>query len=476
MTPQAQLALLIWLPIVFYFFTIYPPRTAVIVSFIGGVLFLPQRAGFALPLIPDYAGMVATCYAIGLALFVYDSQRLSKLQLTWIDAPMVIWCLCPMLSSLTNGLGFYDGFNAVLTQTAIWGLPYFLGRLYLNNLSGMRELAINMLRGGLIYVPLCLYEGRFSPQLHRMVYGYFAHSSGIRQAMRYGGYRPNVFMEHGLMVGMWMMTVALVCIWLSQSQAIKQVWGQSLGVLNVVFFLILLWCRSTGAYAYMIFGLLIMFVAKWTKTTLPLLLLIVGMSYYLYSGAIGTFDGEGVTSMIAERFNEDRAASLAFRFDNEDLLAEKAREQMIFGWGGWGRNRVYDYNWEGVLEDISTTDSMWIIAFGVNGALGLASVTASLLLPVVCFNFRYPASLWFAPHVAPAAVLAVCTTLFMLDSVLNNMYNPIFAMISGGLSAIAAQPRESAAPKKIPRSKLLRRGNPQQLAPSRSSPQKSPQR
>ncbi|MGB3560366.1 MAG: hypothetical protein WBA24_17645, partial [Geitlerinemataceae cyanobacterium] len=152
MTPQAQLALLLWLPIVFYFFTRYPVRTAVIVSFIGGLLFLPERTFFALPLIPDYKGMIATCYGIVLALIVYDSQGLSKLQLTWIDAPMVIWCICPIISSLTNGLGAYDGVNTALEQTAIWGLPYFLGRLYLNSLSGMRELALNILRGGLIYV------------------------------------------------------------------------------------------------------------------------------------------------------------------------------------------------------------------------------------------------------------------------------------------------------------------------------------
>ncbi|MGB3239554.1 MAG: hypothetical protein WBB29_14750 [Geitlerinemataceae cyanobacterium] len=475
MTPQAQLALLLWLPIVFYFFTRYPVRTAVIVSFIGGLLFLPERTFFALPLIPDYKGMIATCYGIVLALIVYDSQGLSKLQLTWIDAPMVIWCICPIISSLTNGLGAYDGVNTALEQTAIWGLPYFLGRLYLNSLSGMRELALNILRGGLIYVPLCLYEGRFSPQLHLKVYGFFAHSSGLRQAMRYGGYRPNVFMEHGLMVGMWMMTVALVCIWLSKAKALDKVWGFSLGGLNWVFFLVFLWCRSTGAYIYMIYGLLVMFCAKSVKTTLPLLLLIVGMSYYLYSGAVGTFDGDSITQVITERFNADRAQSLQFRFDNEEILAEKAREKMLFGWAGWGRNRVYDYNWEGVLEDTTTVDSMWILAFGTNGVIGLASVTGSLLLPVLGFSFRYPARLWFKPQIASAAVLAICTTLFMLDSVLNNMYNPVFTLISGGLSGLATQPTESLTPKAA-RPKLLRRGPPKRIVAGRAYPIRSVKR
>jgi hypothetical protein len=176
--------------------------------------------------------------------------------------------------------------------------------------------------------------------------------------------------------------------------------------------------------------------------------------------------------MVTEKLNAERAQSLDFRFDNEAILSEKAREKMLFGWGGWGRNRVYDYNWEGVLEDITTTDSLWIIAFGVNGCVGLASVTASLLLPVICFSFRYPARLWFTPKIAPAAVLAVCTTLFMLDSVLNNMYNPIFAMVSGGLSGIASNPPESLTPKRT-RPKLSPRRPPARIAPGRASPRRT---
>lgn len=78
MTPQAQLVLLLWLPVILYFFRRYPPRTAVMVSFLGGLLFLPQRTGFALPLIPDYQGMVATCYGIVVGLCIHDLERLDR--------------------------------------------------------------------------------------------------------------------------------------------------------------------------------------------------------------------------------------------------------------------------------------------------------------------------------------------------------------------------------------------------------------
>ena len=450
MTPQAQFVLLAWLPIVFYLFVLFPPRKAVIVSFIGGLLFLPQRTQFALPLIPDYRGMIATCYGILLAILVYDSPRLNSFKPGWVDIPMLIWCVCPFASSVSNGLGLYDGLNATLTQVANWGLPYFLGRLYLGNLSGMRMLASEILKGGALYIPLCLYEGRMSPQLHRMVYGYFAHPSGISQSIRYGGYRPNVFMQHGLMVGMWMMAVGLIAVWVWKAKAIKEVWGMSLDWLVWVFLFVVIWCRSTGAYFYMFLGVATLFSAKWLRTSLLLLFLVVFLSYYLYAGATGTFAGDEIVSWVSETVNPDRAQSLAFRFNNEEILGEHARERMMFGWGGWGRNRVYEYNWAGELEDTTVTDSLWIIAFGVNGVVGLASLTASLLLPVVCFClFRYPASTWFNPLVAPAAAQAVVLALFMLDSVLNNMYNPVFTLIAGGLSGIALNPPQNLRPTAI---------------------------
>ena len=437
MSFQAQLVTIAWLPIVFYLFTIFPPRKAVIVSFIGGLLFLPERAGFALPLIPDYKGMVATCYGIVLAILYYDAQRLRDFKLGWLDIPMLIWCICPVFSSISNGLGFYDGINEAITQTVTWGLPYFLGRLYLNNLAGLRELAINVLKGGLIYVPLCLYEGRMSPQIHKIFYGYYPHPSGIAQAYRLGGYRPMVFMEHGLMVGMWMMMVTLVGFWLWKAKTLQRLWNIPLKWLVIVYMGTFIWCRSTGTYGYLLFGLLILFLAKWLRTSLPLLLLIVGIFYYLYASAGGTFNTDGIVAFTADTINPERAQSLEFRFDNEEILAEHARDKLIFGWGGWGRNRVYEENWHGVFEDVAITDSLWILAFGINGLVGLVSLIAALMLPVIGFCLLvYPAKTWFDPKVAPAAVLAVALLLFVLDSLLNAMFNPVFPLISGGLSGL----------------------------------------
>ena len=105
-----------------------------------------------------------------------------------------------------------------LNQTVTWGIPYFLGRIYFNDLQGLRELSVAIFIGGLIYVPFCLYEIRFSPQLHRLLYGYHQHD--FSQTFRFGGYRPMVFMQHGLMVGMWMGMATLAGIWLAWTGAL----------------------------------------------------------------------------------------------------------------------------------------------------------------------------------------------------------------------------------------------------------------
>ncbi|EAW37155.1 hypothetical protein [Lyngbya sp. PCC 8106] len=438
MTPQAQLVLQIWLPIVLALFKFFPARQAVVISFIVSWLFLPQRVVFEFPGLPDYTRTSATCYSILLATFIFDAKRLNSFKLGWLDIPMLIWCICPFISSMTNNLGIYDGTSAVLDRVMQYGIPYFLGRIYLNDLLGARQLAMGIFVSGLIYAPLCLIESVISPQLHRMVYGYHGiHEFG--QSVRLGGYRPNVFMIHGLSVGVWMMAALLVAIWLWQSGIIKTFWNVPMNLIVAGLFITHLLVRSTGAYLYTFYGIIILLTAKFFKMSLPLMILISALSFYLFLGSTGNFTGDKadqIISVATDIAGEERAQSLDFRFDNEELLVEKGLERMVFGWGGWGRNRVFEYGRLGDLEDISVTDSLWIIAYGVNGVVGLSAIFGSIFLPALAFVFRYPASTWLTPKVGPAAVLVVIMVLYALDCCLNNQFNPVFTLASGGIAGL----------------------------------------
>lgn len=438
MSIQSQLIMIAWIPIVFYLFIRFKTQEAVIISFIVAWLFLPQRAGFTFPGIPDYERISATVYGILLATIAYDIQRISKFDYSWLDLPMLIWCICPIFSSLSNGLGIYDGLSESLNQTVAYGGPYFLGRIYLNNLAGLRKLAIGIFLGGLVYVPLCLYEIRMSPQLHQIVYGYHGNPS-FYQTIRYGGFRPTVFMQHGLSVGMWMMAATLIGICLWQTGVVKQIYGFHIrwfvGILLVTFIL----TKSTGAYGLLLLGLIFLYSAWYFRTSIAFLLLIVAMVFYLQqSVSANTYITDSIITTVSRVVPDpERIHSLQFRFDNEEILGAKARERIVFGWGGWGRSRVYDYDWKGDLVDISITDSLWIIAFGTNGLVGLVSVFGSILIPVLYFCLKYfPADTWTHQKVASAAVLTIITVLYMLDCLLNNQFNPIFTLANGGITGL----------------------------------------
>ena len=99
-----QLALFIWIPIVVGFFVFLPPRKAVVVSFIAAWLALPN-IGFNLPGMPDYTKMTATVVAVLLCMMIFDQRRLFSLRPRWYDLPMIVWCLCPFVSAITNDLG-----------------------------------------------------------------------------------------------------------------------------------------------------------------------------------------------------------------------------------------------------------------------------------------------------------------------------------------------------------------------------------
>lgn len=445
MTLIAKAVLLLWLPIAVNFFRCYPPRKAILITLIVGVLFLPQRVTFSLPLIPDYNTQTAVVYPIIIGLLIYDTKWLTRLEPWWLDVPILIWCISHLFASIRNDLGVYDGINESLAVVWLYGIPYLIGRVYFNNLDNVKNLAVAIVKGALIYVPLCIYEGLMSPQLHRMIYGYYGHSSGIGQSIRLGGYRPMVFLGHGLPIGLLMMMATLIAVWLWQSKAVREIWGFDLVYLVPVLVFTLIWVRSTGAYFLFAYGIIILVFAKWFKSNLPLLLLTLAIITYLYIAIQGNFQSRPVLEVISNFVPPERVQSLEFRLDEEVGLINKAREQFWFGWAGWSRNRVFEENFEGIFKDVSVTDSLWILAFGVRGFIGIVSLTFSLLLPSVLFPYlRYPVKTWFYPRVGAAAVFVVLLPLYMLDSLFNNTVNVgVFVWVmTGALTGLIVNTQE----------------------------------
>ncbi|MBN3926992.1 O-antigen ligase domain-containing protein [Nostoc sp. NMS4] len=457
MTPFVPLALFGFLPLVLYLFNRFPAQRAVVVSFVAGYLFLPQP-GFGaryylLQGIPPYEKISALSYCVLVATILFGSKRLSSFQPGWIDLPMLIWCLfCPLAAQFANGL---SPISPTTAQIINWGVPYFLGRIYFNDLAGLRQLAVGIFAGGMAYVPLCLLEMRISPTLHLRVYGFHARAD-FGQTVRYGGYRPTVFLEHGLWVGMWMMTATLLGIVLWRTKVIKKLWNYPVNWLVLVLFVTFLLVKSTGAYLYLAIAIGIWFTSRWLRTPLPMLLISAVISLYLYLGATGElYKIPQVNDFLiaSESSTNDRSQSLAFRIANEKLLSSKAQLKMAFGWGDGGGNRIYDASG----KDISVTDSLWIIVFGQQGIVGLLTFSTMLLLPSLSFAFLcYPPSTWSNRKVAPAAGLALVLVLYLMDSSLNAMICPVFILANGGLAGLVLKEPETTKTKSI-RAALPRR-------------------
>lgn len=455
MNAFGHVALLGWIPFLLALFAILRPRTAVLAAFVAGLLFLPIGS-YQLPGLPDYDKTSAVHLGVLLGVALFDRSRLFSFRPRAIDLPMLVYCVTPCLTSVTNHLGIYDGLSASLEEAIVWGLPYLVGRLYFSDLAGQRSLAVALLIGGLLYVPLCLYEIRMSPQLHRIVYGTAQHA--FSQSVRLGGYRPMVFLKHGLMVGMWMAMASLVGIWLWRSGTIRRIEGWPVAWLLVPLVGTAVFCRALGALVLLAAGLAVLFLSKWLRTPVLLAAALMVAPAWSLLRATGTWSGETLVGLVKEHIDPERADSLQVRFDNENYLAAKALERPILGWGRWGRSRVYDE----IGADVSTTDSLWIMALGTSGIVGLAATFLALLLPVFLFTRRFPVWTWSRPEVAPSAVLAMLLVLHSWDDLVNYMPNSVFLLALGALSGLVVRlPRRASRPVRVRRAGIAARAVPE---------------
>lgn len=421
------IVLLGWIPVIFILFALLPGRRAALMAFLGGWMFLPN-AGFQLQYFPEYNKATATCVGIFAAALVFDTSRFRKFRLCWIDLFPLVLAVVPFFSSLSNGLGAYDGLSAMTSALAAWVLPYLVGRLYFTDLQGMRELILGFFIAGLVYLPFCLWEMRMSPNLHHHIYGF--NPSAFIQAYRGGGYRPVVFMRHGLMTAMFMgmSTLCGCALWFSGAK--KTFMNLPIALPVGALALTTLLSRSAGAQALMLAGIGALLFMRYARNPLPVVAVALFVVAYVVIRGGGLWDGQGLIRLADDVFGAERAGSLETRVINENALSAKARQRMLLGWGGWGRNRVKD----DLGRDASITDGLWVIIFGTNGAIGITAFLATMLVPAVVLTSRVPPRFWMHPSAAAATAAALICCLWVVDCIPNSMFNPIYMVTAGGLA------------------------------------------
>lgn len=435
------LALVAFLLLAFAAFGRLGPRRAVLWTLFGGWLFVPHFDERATFLVLNSKAMFVPAIVL-LASLVLDGGRWMRFRLRLLDLPIAVLCAAPFATALHNGLGLYEAAAASFEASTVWGAPYLLGRAYLGGLRSSKDLAVAFVGAAIVYVPFCLWEIRMSPQLQYALYGF--RSENFSTIVRFGGFRPTVFMQAGLAVALFMALGTLVAYWLWRTGAVRHLAGVPLGWLTLLLAATTILCKSTGALLLLAAGIALLEVARRLRGA-ALVLAVAAVPALYCAARISGWGAEAVVALARAHIDEHRAASLQFRVHNERLLLERAMVRPWLGWGRFGRALVRDENG----NSLAITDSLWILVLGIGGLVALLALWAVLALPPVLLARTFPLRSWAHPRVAPPAALAVALLLWTIDDLLNAMVTPIYPAIAGALvtfvlASRAARAREAA--------------------------------
>ncbi len=454
----ANLMLVIWPVISVWLFVKLPPARALMACLIAGYLLLPPPpAGFDFPLLPPLSKETIPSIVALFACFILHRDKIEIMPTHPAAKVLALaFVLSPMGTVLTNpdpvffgqfrlpGLVFREGIAQCINQALLLS-PMILAQNFLRTDSDLRDLVFAMFIAGLFYSLPMLLEVRLSPQLNIWIYGYFQHS--FEQMMRAGGFRPIVFLYHGLWAAFLALTAVLAGFTIARSDPGRRafLWW----ALACYMFVVLILCKSVASLLYAIaFVPFIAFFSTRMQIRVAVVLAAIAMAYPTLK-TLELLPEEQIVEMIAE-YSGERAGSLNFRLQNENILIERAAERPIFGWGSWGRNQLYD---EFTGERLTTTDGRWIITIGVYGWVGFLAEFGLLTLPIFLLWRRTRRTVEvIAPWLGGVALILGINTIDMMP---NATLTPMTWLFAGALLGYAERVKLAMRPKPAPLQTVL---------------------
>jgi hypothetical protein len=445
----ATTVLLLWPFFVLWLFQTRPINQATLWSILGAQLLLPVGASIkvaqGIPVFDKVSIPNLTCLVACILLAKRPLRFWNRFGLA--EVLLLASCIGPFITSELNGdlihvsdnvtlpsVGNYDALSAVVSQMILL-IPFFLGRQYLRDMVDNEAIMRALVIAGLLYSIPILFELRMSPQLHIWIYGF---DPGVfYQEVRDGGFRPVVFMGHGLMVSFFMMTtvVAAVALWRTRASVRNLPPGGVAAYLSIILIL----CKSSAALLYGgASAILVRFTKPRLQLRIALVLAVIGLLYPI----LRTADFIPTAAMIeaAKLISTDRADSLSTRFEQEDQLLKHASDRFVFGWGRFGRNRVFDAN---SGRDITITDGHWINTLGQFGLFGFLVEFGLLTLPV----FHAASAYRFTDSVRDKVYLAALSLILavnIIDLLPNSTITPWTWLVAGTLLGRAEALRTAA--------------------------------
>jgi len=432
----AYLVLALWPFVVWQLWRRLEPSRALIWTILGGYLLLPPLTAFNFPVIPDLdkvsvPNLMALVCALWLVKdkisFVPHSPIGKALIVAYVLSPFgtVLTNTDPLIfrAAMINGMRIYDSLASIAYQL-IALLPFFLARRYLGTPEGMRAILAALVAAGLAYSVPMLIEVVMSPQMNVWVYGFFQHD--FWQTVRYGGYRPVVFLPHGLWVAFFAFMALAAAVTLFRHVA-PEARPKALVVMLYLAAMLVL-CRSAGPLVYAL-GMvpLILLVPVRLQLVIAAGLAVLVVTYPVLRGAhLVPIDQ---ILAFADTLSPERAYSLRFRIENDEILLARAQERPWFGWGGYGRAFTHD---QITGRQLNIADGAWVILMGTYGWVGYVAEFGLFVLPLVLLGreaLRQPKAA-LSPWVGAVALILGAN---MIDLLPNATQIPFTWLMAGAL-------------------------------------------
>jgi hypothetical protein len=412
-------------------FRLLPGRDAAIVCLVFGWAFLPvasypdsslvdggstsSLAALAVPtsLLVNKGTAIGLGCLIGFVLF--DRRTFDRLRFDRLDLPMVVWCLVPLASCLSNGLPLSEGLAQVRYQALFWGVPYLMGRAYLADVESQGRFAIALAAVGLAYLPICLWEILQGPTFYRLFYG--PHPYEFEGTARPLGHRPLGLMEHGNQLGIWLASSALAATWLWASGASKKPGGMPIGVLAGILVGLTVLCQSHASIVLLGLGLLPILIGKvgrgrnFWKVAGVLVLGFVILAIGLEASRRG-FSPSAIRADAAGFFRGISKSSFTWRLARTEEFLPLALQRP---WLGWARA---DWRPDGQPFLNPVNLPIELLAIGMYGLVGVLAILGVWLVPLFRGVRRWTPAM-IGPSAGATGALIALVAINFVDGISN---------------------------------------------------------
>ena len=400
-----------------------------------------------------------------LALVFILDPRLLVVRWHWVDIPVFVYCLCPLLCGVANHLDWQDSLWEMVKEFEYWFVPYLLGRAVFFDFPSQRRLAICLIIAAVCLVPPTVFEIVHGPKWTAWLTGRELVGQE-RGALRGSTFKPSVFLSSGFVLTMFYVLATLTALGLAWDGFIWRsrwltphpnplpgrpgrgdnggVWTDaggagrgdngfplmSLYAIAFVFAVVVVACKSLGSIVLLGVGLAVMVACRCTPVRYWLIPLVLIAPMYIGLRISGLATTDRVDAVAKQFVSAERAGSLAYRLRAEDIVFQRMQGHWWLGWGDYGL-------WQ-QDANVMALDGFWLFALTRTGLVSVIAWLAMVTIPI--FVFACSRRRQREKHMDQIGlVFALFLALSLVDSMFNYFGDAPQMLLLGGLAGIGIQ-------------------------------------